>query len=138
PRALGAQPAGLGVELTLRQPQASASEAVAELVARARQQQDALVDLEAHLPADLLPIAQGRRATLRQPRELLLDLGEREAELLGDQDEAHPADVGTEESPLVAACTQRLKQPLLLVIADRRDGDAGAGSQLARSEEHTS
>ncbi len=52
-----------------------------------------------------------------------------EAQLLRDQDEAHPADVGPQETPLVAFGAQRRDQALRLVETDRRNGHAGAARQ---------
>src|SRR3990170_7616217 len=134
-RALGAHPVVLVVELALLQAEAAAADALVELVAGAGQQVDTLVDLEAHPAADLLPITERRRAALRELGELRLDLGERQAELLRDQDEADPADVGAQETALVAACAERLNQPLLLVEAQRGNRDAGTFGQPADGDE---
>src|SRR5690606_22382903 len=133
--ARGTEPVVLVVELAFLQREAAATDALVELVARTREQVDPLVDLEPHPPADLLPVGERRRAAVRQVGQLRLDLGQREAELLRDQDEAHPADVRAQEAPLIAARAQRGNQALVLVEAERGDRDAGARGELADGDE---
>src|SRR5690606_24854586 len=106
-----------------------------ELVARAGEQVDPPVDLEAHAPADLLPVAQRRCTALRQAGKLLLDLRQSEPQPLRDEDEADAADIGPQESALIAAGAQRGQQTLFLIVAQRGDRDARTRGQLSNRNE---
>ena len=72
---------------------------------------------------------------MRQGGELTLNIGQREAELLRNEDEAHPADVGAQEAPLIAAGAQCLEQAFLLVEAESRHGDTRALRELPDGNE---
>src|SRR5690606_15441280 len=82
-----------------------------------------------------LPVTQGRGAAMWQRRQLLLDLRQSEAEPLGDQDEADPADIGSYEAPLIAGSARGRDQAPVLVETDRRNRDAGAARQFADGDE---
>jgi hypothetical protein len=117
------------VQLAPLQAEAAAADAFVELGPRAREQLDLLVDLCPHPLADVAPVARRRRATVGQQRKLLLDLPQRQAEPLGDEDEAHAANVGAQEATLVSLRPQRVDQPLVLVEANGGHRDARARRQ---------
>ncbi len=72
---------------------------------------------------------------MRQVGQFALDLGQREAQLLRNQDETDAANVGAQETPLVSRGAQRLQQPLLLVETQCRYRDAGTPTQFADGNE---
>ena len=79
------------------------------------------------------PVRLSRRAALRQLGQLGRDLGQCQADLLRDQSEGQPADVGAQEAPLAARRAQRLDQPLRLVEADRGDRSGRSARPARRS-----
>src|SRR5205085_11353 len=99
--------------------QAAAADAARQPVARALQQRDSLVQSAVDPLADRLPVARRRRAADRELRQLGLDLAHAQPELLDDHRERQTANVGAQETALVAAGPDRLEQPLRLVEADR-------------------
>ena len=78
-----------------------------------------------------MPVLAGRGASVGQRGDDLGDLAEREPHLLGDADERHPTDHLAVVSALAARRPLGVDQPLLLVEAQRRRGDARAPAEVA-------
>src|SRR6185369_2015920 len=89
-------------ELAALQREAAAADALVELGLGPGQERDLFIELLAHRAADPLPVRHRGRAPAREGREFRLDLPQSQPELLGDEDEAQPADVGPHEPALVA------------------------------------
>lgn len=64
-----------------------------------------------------------------------LDLRKAQTQLLRNQNKAHPANIRTQKSPLIAARSDGFEQPFILVKPDRRDTLSGAARHVTDGDE---
>ena len=114
--------------------QAAAADAAVEVLAEPLQRRDLLVQTWAPAGSQVGPVVAVRCAPLGQQLERRLDLGERQPDLLGDPDEAHPAQHVGVVPAVVGVGPIGRDQPVLLVEAQRRRGHSGPGGDLADRE----
>ena len=119
------------VELAGLQRQATATDTAVQPPAHPGQFVDLLVEPVLQPGADTRPVGLGRRAPVGQGGQGIADLADRQAQLLGDQDEGDAPHIGAFETALPASIPAWLDQALVLVKTDRRDRNAGAFSQLS-------
>src|SRR6266542_2697059 len=105
--------------------QAAASHAVGEVVAELLEMTDARVQLGLPASRQLFPVVAGRRAAIRQLGEGGADVGQRDADALGDADQRHAP-----VAPLVARGAAAGDQLLPFVEMQRRDGHPTARGEL--------
>src|SRR6266542_1885520 len=110
--------------------QAAASHAVGEVVAELLEMTDARVQLGLPASRQLFPVVAGRRAAIRQLGEGGADVGQRDADALGDADQRHAPERVAPVAPLVARGAAAGDQLLPFVEMERRDGHPTARGEL--------
>jgi len=133
-RAFGGQPIVAVEELALVERQAAAADAPGYAVAQALQLPDPMVEIGCPQPRDFHPVLPVGNVVGRQPRQHLADLGEWNADLLGDLDNRDAPQHVLAIAPLVAAGAVARDQPLGFIEMQGRDGHAGAARDLADRE----
>src|SRR5688500_13628323 len=125
---------GIG-ELALLQGETAAADALRESLPQPFELGDAIVNPSGPPGRQLRPVGALRHAIVRALRQLHADLIEREADLLGEDDEGNPGAA----RPLIAAmarpCPLRCDQPAVLIEPQRGRGDAAAPRDLGDSEQ---
>ena len=114
--------------------QAPAADAAVEVLTQPLQRRDLLVETWAPARRQVGPVVAVRRAPLGQQLERRLDLGERQPDLLGDADEADPAQHVGVIAAVIGVRPVRRDQPVFLVEPQGRRGDPGPGRDLPDRE----
>ncbi len=111
-----------------------AAGAAVERIAQPFELGDALIEFTADLGGNPGPVTGVGGAPRWQIMQQLADPGEREPQPLGDHHEGQTPYVGPQKPTLARRGALRMHQALLLVVADRGVGEAGAGRQLADAD----
>ena len=123
------------VQRAFPEAQAAAADTAVQIVERALELGHLHFDPLADGAADPCPILAGGGAPLGQLAQLLRDLRQGEAQLLGDQRKGDAADVRAQEPALIAARADRMDDPLPFIEAHGRHRDASTRRQFADRQE---
>ena len=116
------------------QGQATAADAVGQVIAQTSELFDAGVEFVAPLGGDRGPVLAGGGAVVGQLVQGLTDAGQRDAHALGDADEGHPPQGVALVAALVAGRAATTDEALAFVEVQGRDGHSGAFGDLADGE----
>src|SRR6266540_297706 len=126
-----AAPAADGVTASRVEQAAGALAVLGEpVVAELLEMTDARVQLGLPASRQLFPVVAGRRAAIRQLGEGGADVGQRDADALGDADQRHAPERVAPVAPLVARGAAAGDQLLPFVEMERRDGHPTARGEL--------
>src|SRR3954451_9859601 len=130
----GGAVAGVGEPAPVER-EAAAADALGQAAPEAAELSDAVVDARAPGLREPVPVAPRGRAVGRQLGELVRDLIERQADLLGEDDERDAAEHRARVAAVAGSGALRGDEPALLVEAQRRRRHAAALRHLADRHE---